>query len=87
MLHALKTIQPYFKELQVGDKTFEVRKDDRPFKKGDDLVLQEWDDENKQYTGQELFFTITYTLRNISKYGLKDGYVILGIKEKKDLDY
>lgn len=82
MLHALKTIQPSFEELQNGYKTFELRKDDRPFEKGDHLVLQEWDDENKRYTGKELFFLITYVLKNVPKYGLKDGYVILGITEK-----
>lgn len=40
--HELKTWPQYFERLLSGEKTFEVRKDDRGFQAGDLLVLREW---------------------------------------------
>lgn len=37
--HVLKTIEPYFSAVESGDKTFEIRRNDRAFQKGDTLVL------------------------------------------------
>ncbi|HBE9627327.1 TPA: DUF3850 domain-containing protein [Clostridioides difficile] len=76
MIHELKILPQYFKEVANGNKNFEVRKNDRGFKKGDLLVLQEFDGE--KYTGLETRKEITYLLDN-SNY-LQDGYVVLGIK-------
>jgi hypothetical protein len=77
MTHALKTIQPYYGEVESGNKTFELRKFDRPFKEGDKLILQEYND---GYTGKEMELTISYILTNASKFGLKDGFCILGLR-------
>ena len=41
--HALKTLPIYFDAALRGDKTFEVRKNDRDFQTGDTLILKEWD--------------------------------------------
>ncbi|MCH7253554.1 ASCH/PUA domain-containing protein [Clostridioides difficile] len=76
MIHELKILPQYFKEVVNGNKNFEVRKNDRGFKKGDLLVLQEFD--GREYTGLETRKEITYVLDN-SDY-LQDGYVVLGIK-------
>jgi len=81
MTHALKTWVQYFDFLKSGQKKFELRKDDRPFKVGDTLLSQEWDTEKAQYTGDELAFTISYILRDCPEFGLKKGYVILGLSE------
>ncbi len=78
MLHALKTVQPHFKYIQDGIKNFEVRKDDRPFGENDEIVLQEWDEEKKQYTGEEWKGVITMIMRD-EKY-CKKGYCIFGIQ-------
>jgi len=43
MTHALKTWPEYFQAVAERGKTFEVRKADRPFKVGETLLLQEWD--------------------------------------------
>ena len=80
MLHALKTIQPFFNHVKEGNKTFELRKFDRPFKPSDTLVLQEWDVDKEEYTGQELHFTISYVLAEAEKFGLKKGYCAIGLK-------
>lgn len=37
--HILKTVEPYFSAVASGEKTFEVRRNDRAFQKGDILVL------------------------------------------------
>ena len=62
-----------------GNKTFELRKDDRDYKVGDKLKLLEFD--NGNYTGRECNRTISYVLRDVEKYGLKKGFVILAITE------
>lgn len=81
MLQALKTEEAYFKSIINGDKTFNVRKFDRPFEVGDDICLQEWDKNNKMYTGREWHGKITYIL-NDERF-CKKGYVVLSIKPKE----
>lgn len=38
--HILKCHPVYFDAIERGDKTFEIRRDDRGFQKGDTLILQ-----------------------------------------------
>lgn len=79
MEHKLKILSEYYEAILQGRKTFEVRKDDRPFNEGDTLVLQEIVTPNGNgYTGREMTVEVTYILRD-SKY-VKDGYCIMGIK-------
>lgn len=50
--HELKILPQYFKAVQNGSKTFELRKNDRRFKVGDTLILREWhpsDEDMKEY--------------------------------------
>lgn len=82
MTHALKAWPEYFRAVEEGAKTFEIRKDDRFFKLGETILLQEWDDVQEKYTGKELKKVISYILRDCSKFGLKTGFVILGLKEE-----
>ena len=41
--HVLKVVAPYFEALLDGSKTFEVRRNDRGFQRGDRLILWEYD--------------------------------------------
>lgn len=83
MTHALKTWPEFFKSIESGDKPFEVRKADRPFKINDTLLLQEFNNEKQEYTGKEWEGTITYILEG-GEFGVKKGYSVLGIKEKSN---
>ncbi len=81
MTHALKTWPEFYKDVDKGSKTFEVRKADRPFKVGESLLLQEWDNVNNCYTGKECLREITYILYG-GQFGVQDGFVVMGLKEK-----
>lgn len=81
MEHELKILPKYFRAVRDETKNFELRKDDRNFKIGDMLLLQEFD--GKHYTGRETTVKVTYKL-NGGKFGLEEGYCILGIKLMMD---
>lgn len=77
MIHQLKQASIYFEDVTSGRKTFEVRKNDRNFKVGDYLGLNELNPDGKE-TGRSALFRVTYVLNN-PEY-CKEGYVILGIQ-------
>lgn len=77
VIHRLKTINPYFELLWSGQKSFELRKNDRDFKVGDVIVLEEYDLKNG-YTGRVVHKTISYILERCPQYGLQNGYCIIG---------
>ncbi|MBR0299967.1 MAG: DUF3850 domain-containing protein [Bacteroidales bacterium] len=76
MTHELKIRPEYFEAIVKGDKTFEVRYNDRNYQLHDILVLQEHNGEN--YTGRIIKEEVTYLLDNPGY--CKDGYVIMAIK-------
>ena len=76
-IHDLKIDPEYFDDVETGQKRFEVRKNDRDFKKGDLLNLQEYDREKKVYTGRKILIPVGYILDN-QEY-LREGFVILGL--------
>ena len=75
--HKLKTLPEYWFEICVGRKKFELRKNDRDFRVGDSVILQEWTLDGG-YTGDELYRQINYILRG-PLYGLEEGYCIFGL--------
>jgi hypothetical protein len=79
MIHELKTWIEYFEEVFMGNKTFVVRKNDRDFKKGDTLILKEWDNFRETFTGRELARTVTYVFEGGS-FGLEKGFVVMAIQ-------
>lgn len=81
MTHALKTWPEYFQAVVKGEKTFEIRRNDRPFKVGDKLLLQEWDPKSETYTGNEEIVDVVYMLSgDPNKFGLFADFVAMGIK-------
>ena len=75
MVHAVKIEPAYFCDYKFGEKLFEIRKNDRPYKVGDFLALNEYDGE--AYTGRCAIAVIIYILDD-PEY-CKTGYVTLGI--------
>jgi hypothetical protein len=75
--HYLKTVNPFFVDVYNGKKTFEVRFNDRNYRLGDILHLQEFVPP-ETYTGREIRTEVVYLL-NDEKY-CKDGYVVMGIE-------
>ena len=75
MEHKLKIEPRYFMEVYEKRKTFEIRKNDRDFKVGDTLILQEYMKEHRQYTGNVLRRKITY----ITDYAQQDDYIVMAI--------
>jgi len=78
-VHELKTMPEYFAAVLDGRKTFELRKDDRGFKVGDELVLREWT-LGSGYTGNSTRCRVTYIAKDVPTFGLTPGYAILGIE-------
>lgn len=76
--HMVKILPEYFNDVAHKVKTFELRKDDRNYKPGDDLILREYDGEH--FTGRKIYASIKYVLRDCVQYGLLPGYCILAIK-------
>jgi hypothetical protein len=77
MIHALVTPKAYFAEVLTGERTADIKKDDRPYKKGDVIILQEYDADKKLYTGREVNLTITSIARNTPREGLRRGFVFI----------
>lgn len=69
--HELKTIQPYFELIQLGVKTFEIRKNDRDYKVDDYLMLKEYDPDTGYVDSKPVIARIKYILNN-EEYVAKD---------------
>lgn len=79
MVHELKIWPRFYEAVDSGAKTFEVRENDRNFKVGDTLCLQEYLPMLGRYTGEQINVIVTYILDD-SAY-VKDGCVIMGIRK------
>lgn len=78
MTHTLKTWPEPFDAVNLLDKTFEIRKDDRNYQLGDRLILQEWIPETETYTGREIEFRVTFIGRGAP---YPEGYACMSIQE------
>ena len=76
MIHALKTEPQFFEAVIKKQKTFEVRKNDRDFRVGDYLALNELDDKREGYTGRSVLLRVKYILDD--ERFCKEGFVVLG---------
>ena len=74
-VHELKTRPDYFSAVFEGRKKFELRRNDRGFRIGDQIVLREWTESG--YTGRNIRCKVDYILEGYE--GLDSDYVILSI--------
>lgn len=82
-IHELKIKEKYFDAIDSGEKTFEYRKNDRGYKEGDLLALNEID-KNGNYTGEAMLVEIIYIFQGEGGeegIPLKDNYIIMSIKK------
>ncbi len=77
----------FFKDILTGERTSDIRcTDDRRFKVGDRMTLNEWNPVTGEYTGRTAIVEITYIQMNksypcaISHDALRDNYAVLSIK-------
>lgn len=75
MTHELKILPEYYNQVIVGNKNWELRKNDRCFKVGDLIVIREWVED---YTGRLLVGHVKFILENYA--GIESGYCILSIE-------
>jgi hypothetical protein len=75
-IHVLKTWPEPFAAVWRGDKTAELRKDDRSFSVGDSILLREWDRE-RGYSGRRIVARITDVRRAPCFGALAEGYAML----------
>lgn len=91
IVHELKTWPVYFDAVKRGEKTFEVRRDDRGFQKGDTVRLLRTREDalhvveypySPRGSGplHVIEREITYVLTG-GQFGIEPGYVVLGLKE------
>ena len=73
--HHLKTLPLYFDAVSRGTKCFEVRWNDRDFKKGDIVSLDEWDAQKHCFTGNSFLVLVeeVFPLDDVAR--ALEGYV------------
>ena len=90
-LHELKIKHKYLVQVDCGNKTFELRKNDRDYQVDDLIHFIEIKDEDKDFNpwhlqpsiAKDTLYKITYVLKDVPEYGLDKDYCILGIKKLK----
>jgi uncharacterized protein DUF3850 len=91
-IHSVKSWPDFFVPVFYGDKTFELRRDDRCYAVGDVIRLHEYDDRAGKFTGRVCCRMITYILRGVGPgaitplLGLARGYAILGLGDDPYVD-
>ena len=79
--HELKIEPKYFDAVWSGKKRFEIRKNDRDFKEGDQVTLREYDrhahepSESLKYTGRTYIAKIGY----MTAFMQRKGYVVFSL--------
>ncbi len=79
-IHELKIWPEFFNQVFLGNKTFEVRENDRDFKAGDRVVLREYDMSEGRYTGRQIRKEISYVLRGVQGSVIPEGYCVFSIR-------
>ena len=77
--HKIKIKRKYYLAVQSGEKTFEIRKNDRDYQVGDIIHFVPIDDENGLIIPHNPnSYRITYVFHG-GEYGLANGYCVFGI--------
>lgn len=82
--HNIKILKEYADAIASGEKTFEIRLNDRNYDEGDIIKFEVRDTKGVIYGAHPITrnkYQITYVL---SGWGLEKGYVVFSIKEVDD---
>ncbi len=79
--HRLKSWPEPFKEISLGIKTFDIRKNDRDFQVNDTILFQEWHPKYKTYTNGSICKLISYIVQG--EWGLPEDLCVLGLEDLK----
>ncbi|MFZ2190504.1 MAG: DUF3850 domain-containing protein [Candidatus Magasanikiibacteriota bacterium] len=76
MIIKKKVWPEYFQLILVGKKKYELRLADWECREGDELILQEWNPETKEYTGREISKKVSMVLqtKDINFWPKEDVY-------------
>jgi uncharacterized protein YqfB (UPF0267 family) len=77
--HELKCHPKFMQRIASGEKTFEIRKNDRDYQVGDRLILREYDPE-EGWPDHGMYSTIVADVTYMTHAYQKDGYVVMAIK-------
>ncbi len=81
--HRIKLLNEFADDVLEGRKLFEIRENDRGYQKGDHVIFEVISKSGAvcpQHRLNDREYEITYVL---SGWGIKNGYVVFGIKEIK----
>lgn len=76
--HQLKILPPFFNAVLSGEKTFEIRLNDRDFHSGDLVFLKEYSKKDEEFTGRVMRAEIGFVFKG-SDYGVKEGYCVFAL--------
>lgn len=79
--HKIKLSNEFKDAVLSGEKTFEVRYNDRGYQKGDRIVFHVEDRKNVYEPLEDKVYEITYVL---SGWHIEPDYVVFGIKEVEE---
>lgn len=81
-VHNLKILNDFADAVVMGEKPFEIRKNDRGYQKGDYIKFRAIDNNGtpNQHCINDKLYLITFVMNG---WGIKNGYVVLGIKESE----
>lgn len=82
--HNLKTWPEYFAAMKLGIKKFELRVNDRNFKVGDILRLEEWHPDVGEYTGRSMLVRVTFLIQGA--FGLPDNTCVMSTERYEPFD-
>jgi hypothetical protein len=89
--HHLKSWPRFFRAIVAGERTHELRRNDRDFRVGDSLLLHEWDHDTEQYTGASCVAIVSSITTQevpcaVSDEGLGPDFAILSIHVLSTVD-
>lgn len=82
MKHYIKCWTEFFDQVIAGNKPWELRVNDRNYCVGDEVVLQDFNNETKTYTGREYESVIDFVLKKSP--WLLDGHCIFTLRRAPD---